>query len=106
MTSSAPTSRSASKQKLCGAIFDSPKKRAQLAETEHLISAPDFWNQPERSQKLMQERKRLEESLASDAQVLSMLADLETLFELSREGEAVAAEVEFEMAKLRERLSA
>jgi peptide chain release factor 2 len=54
----------------------------------------------------MQDRKRLEESLASDALILSMLSDLETLFELSREGEAVAAEVESEMAKLRQRLSA
>ena len=53
----------------------------------------------------MQDRKRLEESLASDALILSMLSDLETLFELSREGEVVAAEVESEMAKLRERLS-
>jgi peptide chain release factor 2 len=53
----------------------------------------------------MQERKRLEETIASDALILSMLADLEALFELSREGEVVAAEVESEMAKLRERLS-
>jgi peptide chain release factor 2 len=53
----------------------------------------------------MQDRKRLEESLASDALILSMLSDLETLFELSREGEVVAAEVESEMAKLRGRLS-
>jgi peptide chain release factor 2 len=53
----------------------------------------------------MQDRKRLEESLASDALILSMLSDLETLFELAREGEAVAVEVESDMAKLRERLS-
>ena len=53
----------------------------------------------------MQDRKRLEESLASDALILSMLSDLETLFELAREGEAVAGEVESEMAKLRGRLS-
>jgi peptide chain release factor 2 len=53
----------------------------------------------------MQDRKRLEESLASDSLILSMLADLETLFELSREGEVVAAEIESEMANLRERLS-
>jgi peptide chain release factor 2 len=53
----------------------------------------------------MQDRKRLEESLASDAQILSMLSDLETLFELAREGETVAGEVESDMAKLRERLA-
>jgi peptide chain release factor 2 len=105
MISNASTCRSASKLKLCGAIFDSPKRKSQLAETEHLISAPDFWNQPERSQKLMQERKRLEEAIASDAHILSMTSDLETLFELSREGENVAGEIESEIVRLRERLA-
>ena len=41
----------------------------ELARTEDQISAPDFWSQPEVSQKVMQERKRLEESIESDKQV-------------------------------------
>jgi hypothetical protein len=46
--------RSASRLKLCGAIFDAAGKLKQLARTEAEISAPDFWNQPEKSQKVMQ----------------------------------------------------
>jgi len=52
----------------------------------------------------MQERKRLEEDILSDAFIRSMTSDLETLFELSREGEPVAAEIAAEMDKLRGRL--
>ncbi|RPI19881.1 MAG: peptide chain release factor 2 [Acidobacteriales bacterium] len=87
------------------AIFDSPTKQTQLAEIEQQVSAPDFWNQPEKSQKLMQDRKRLEEAITNDAYIRSMTSDLETLFELSREGEPVLSEIQGEVKKLRERLA-
>ena len=58
-----------------------------MLELEKQISDPDFWNQPEKNQKVMQERKRLEEGLADEAQVASLTSDLDTLFELGREGE-------------------
>jgi peptide chain release factor 2 len=53
----------------------------------------------------MQDRKRLEEAVASDAFIRSMTSDLETLFELSREGESVLPEIQQEMGQLRERLA-
>ena len=102
--SNASLSRSASKQTLCGAIFDAPAKRALLAKTADQIAAPDFWNQPEKSQKLMQERKRLEQSLADERQIAGASSDLETLFELGKEGEDVAAELDREMKALAARL--
>lgn len=102
--SNASLSRSASKQTLCGAIFDAPTKRALLAKTADQIAAPDFWNQPEKSQKLMQERKRLEQSLTDERQIAGAASDLETLFELGKEGEDVAAELDREMKALAARL--
>jgi peptide chain release factor 2 len=59
-----------------------------------VISAPDFWNNPEKSQKIMQERKRLEEAIANDERVKSLTEDLDTLFELAREGEDVSADIQ------------
>jgi peptide chain release factor 2 len=56
---------------------------------EKQIAAPDFWLQPEKSQRIMQERKRLQEAITNEAFIRSMSSDLETLFELSREGEPV-----------------
>jgi peptide chain release factor 2 len=98
------TLRSASRPTLCGAIFDAPGKKAELAKTEQQISDPDFWNQPEKSQKIMQDRKRLEESLAQEAEVARLTSDLDTLFELGREGENVLADIERELKTFETRL--
>ncbi|HEX7066891.1 MAG TPA: peptide chain release factor 2 [Candidatus Limnocylindria bacterium] len=78
-------------------IFDAPKQKTRLAETENQISSPDFWNQPEKSQKVMQERKRLEDAVANDRRIASMTDDLDTLFELAREGEDVSEEISREL---------
>jgi peptide chain release factor 2 len=45
----------------------------------------------------MQDRKRLEQAIESDRRLGSGLSDLDTLFELLREGEDVAADLEREM---------
>ena len=42
----------------------------------------------------MQDRKRLEEAIANDDRIRSLTDDLDTLFELAREGENVAADIE------------
>src|ERR1700730_8017164 len=78
----------------CGGIFDSAAKQAELNKTEKLIYEPDFWNQPEKSQKVMQDRKRLEEAIGHDASIASLTSDLDTLFELAHEGEKVQPDIE------------
>ncbi|MGA2182895.1 MAG: peptide chain release factor 2 [Bryobacteraceae bacterium] len=77
--------------------LDAPNKRAELARSEQQISDPDFWNQPEKSQDVMQKRKRLEEGIAREAEVASLTSDLDTLFELAREGEDVLGDIEREI---------
>ena len=99
------TSCSASRPTLCGAIFDPPNKRAQLEKLEEQISAPDFWNQPAKSQKILQERKRLEEALRDDSTITASTSDIETLLELCREGEDVGADLARELKSFRERLA-
>ncbi|MBI5281493.1 MAG: peptide chain release factor 2 [Candidatus Solibacter usitatus] len=81
--------------------LDTANKRKQLAEIEEQISAPDFWNNQEASQKLMQERKRLEGALAQETSVTTLVSDIDTLFELGREGEDIGAELVKEIEKLR-----
>jgi peptide chain release factor 2 len=104
MSSNEPSLRSASRPTLCGAIFDAPSKKSQLAKLEEQIAAPDFWNSPDKSQKVMQDRKRLEEAIADEAKVASITSDLETLFELAHEGENVIGEIERELGQYRDRL--
>ncbi|HEX4595617.1 MAG TPA: peptide chain release factor 2 [Bryobacteraceae bacterium] len=84
--------------------LDASGKKTQLAKTEQQISDPDFWNQPEKSQKVMQDRKKLEQSIAEDAEVSRLTSDLDTLFELGREGENVTVDLEREMKTFSERL--
>jgi len=92
--------RSASRPKLCGAIFDAPAKREELKKTEAEISGPDFWNQPEKSQRIMQQRKRLEEDIQHSTSVAAATSDIDTLFELAREGESVNGDLERELKSL------
>jgi peptide chain release factor 2 len=45
----------------------------------------------------MQERKRLEEQITQDKEIAGLTSDLDTLFELAREGESVAGDIEREI---------
>ena len=78
----------------CGGIFDAPGLQRKLTTLEERIGQPDFWSQPEKSQKVMQDRKRLEESIANDVRIRSLTEEMDTLFELAREGENVSGDIE------------
>ncbi|HEV2198651.1 MAG TPA: peptide chain release factor 2 [Bryobacteraceae bacterium] len=80
--------------------LDAPLRKSQLAALEDQINAADFWAQPEKSQKVMQDRKRLEEQVGQDGKIAALTSDLETLFELAREGESVNGDLEREMQDL------
>jgi len=81
----------------CGGIFDAPTQKQKLTKLEEQIAQPDFWSQPEKSQKIMQDRKRLEESIANDDRIRRLTEDLDTLFELAREGEDVHGDIARDM---------
>ena len=98
--------RSVSRLRLCGAIFDGPAKQKALTDLESEIGDPEFWNNPEKSQRVMQERKRLEQAITHSAQVAHAMSDIDTLFELSKEGEDVATEIEREFNLLEQQLEA
>ncbi|HEY7338526.1 MAG TPA: peptide chain release factor 2 [Bryobacteraceae bacterium] len=80
--------------------LDASSRKTQLGKLEQEINNPDFWSQPEKSQKIMQERKRLEEQIAQDHKIASQTSDLDTLFELAREGENVNGDLEKEIRAL------
>jgi peptide chain release factor 2 len=96
--------RSAVRQLPSGAIFDASKKKSQLTELEKQLSAPDFWSNPEKSQKVMQDRKKLEQSVADDQKIAALTDDLDTLFELAREGENVNGDISRELKSYSELL--
>lgn len=73
-----------------------------MERIEEQISAPEFWNNQEESQKVMQERKRLEAAVDQDKKVASLVSDIDTLLELGKEGEDVAADLHRDLQKLKE----
>jgi peptide chain release factor 2 len=90
--------------KLSGAIFDASNKRKELSNLEGEINAPDFWNNPEKSQRIMQQRKRLTEAIDNSTAVATAASDIDTLFELAREGESVNGDLEREIRAFEQKL--
>jgi peptide chain release factor 2 len=76
--------------------------RAQLAEVEKQVADPSVWSDQARSQTLMRQRKRLEDSLAMDSDLARRMEDIRAYFDLAREGEAVTGELQKEINDLRE----
>jgi peptide chain release factor 2 len=87
---------------ICGSIFDAPRLHEQLAEVEKKTSDPNFWSNPEQSQQVMRERKRIEAALANEADLARRMQDIEAYFELAREGESVEQDLRREIDKLRD----
>ncbi|HXA78583.1 MAG TPA: peptide chain release factor 2 [Candidatus Acidoferrales bacterium] len=69
----------------CGVIFDSESARKQIAELELKINAPEFWQDQEKAQSLLQQRKLLEERANADTALGGKASDLDTYFHLARE---------------------
>jgi len=86
----------------CGAFFDAPGGHRELETLEKKIAQPEFWQDQEGAQKVLSARKRLLETIGRDETLARRLADVETYFELAREGENVAAELGTELATLRQ----
>jgi peptide chain release factor 2 len=85
----------------CGVFFDAPERRRELDAIEKQIAQPDFWQDPEASQKILPNRRRLEETLEADGRLERMLSDIAAYFELAREGESVGDDLRAELAALR-----
>ncbi len=100
--SNANTPPSKTRSETFGSIFDAPKLRLQLEEVEKKVADPAFWANPEQSQQVMRERKRLESTLSTEADLARRTDDIAAYFELAREGENVDAELRRELADLRE----
>ena len=84
----------------CGSIFDPSKARQQLDEIEKQIADPAIWSNPERSQTLMRERKRLDTILGTEQELGNRVSEIETYFELAGEGESVESDLKRELESL------
>ena len=70
---------------MCGAIFDAAAARRQLTALEAKINDPNFWQDQQKAQATLQERKRLEERISSERELERKSSDIETYFHLAQE---------------------
>src|ERR1700761_6581942 len=90
----------ATKCATCGSIFDPARIRRELSEIETKLADPKLRPAPAASQPLMRDRKRLEQLVADDEELLRRTSDIEAYFELAREGEDVLADLERDIKAL------
>jgi len=68
-----------------GVIFDVARSREIIASLEEKTSHPDFWQDQEQAQKVLQQRKAAEGVVASDEKLARTQSDIETYFNLAKE---------------------
>jgi len=66
-----------------GGFFDAPRKETELGNLEKQISEPDFWNDQETAQKIVQQRSRIEKSLERQKSFETSISDAEVLLEFA-----------------------
>ena len=64
-----------------------PARREELKRIENQASAPDFWNDQDAAQKLLQQRSRVEQKVGRHENFESQIADAGVLFEFAEEDE-------------------
>ena len=88
-----------------GGFFDVPAGRKELKQIEQQASAPDFWNNQEAAQKLLQDRSRLEKKIARQEHFESQVDDAGVLFEFAEEDENSIKELSSLLERLEHELS-
>ena len=66
-----------------GGFFDQPTKETELKKLETQISQPDFWDDTEKAQKIVQKRSRIERALEAQNKFETDVSDAEVLFEFA-----------------------
>ncbi len=83
-----------------GGIFDASAKQKELRRLETEISAPEFWNDSEQAQKVVQQRSRIEKALSQQENFDAAVSDAEVLFEFAETDENSLKELQSLIAKL------
>ena len=68
-----------------GASLNLDAKKERIAELSRYMEAPDFWDDPERSQKMTKELKSLEDTVKSYTTLSTQYDDISELIEMGYE---------------------
>ena len=88
-----------------GGFFDVAAGRAELKRIEVSAFSPDFWNDPEAAQALLQKRSILEKKIRRQEQFEGDIEDAEVLLEFAEEDEGSLKELRSLIERLEHGLS-
>jgi peptide chain release factor 2 len=80
-------------QLIYGGIFDSISPAEKISKLEQQSASPTFWNDSAEAQRILQQRRRLQESCDLSKSLVQRSDDLEVLFEWANSGENVTNEL-------------
>lgn len=83
-----------------GGFFDAPQKRIELEKLEAQVAEPNFWNDQEKAQKIVQQRSRVERAIQRQESFESGIADAEVLFEFAQTDPSSLNELDALLIKL------
>ena len=66
-------------------IFDVEQKQERLARLEHMLAAPDFWNDAAAARKVQMEHGRIQENVNAWKELASQWEEIEVLLDLAEE---------------------
>ena len=84
-TSSTATLTSRSAWNSSGVIFDAPSARTELTAIEEKVSDPNFWQDQEKAQAVLQHRKQIEDRVSAEDTLNRKMSDVETYFQLAEQ---------------------
>jgi peptide chain release factor 2 len=73
-----------------------------LTEVEKQAADPNLWSNPQKSQTVMREKKRLESALSTEGELSRRTDDISAYFDLAREGEKVNEDLRREIDGLKQ----
>jgi peptide chain release factor 2 len=88
-----------------GGFFDVAARKQELSNIEGQASAPDFWNDQDAAQKLLQRRSVLEKKIDRQEHFEAELSDAGVLFEFAEEDEASLKELRSLVERLEHEIS-
>ncbi|MDX6612308.1 MAG: peptide chain release factor 2 [Blastocatellia bacterium] len=88
-----------------GGFFDVPAGRQELTRIENQTAAPEFWNDQEAAQKLLQQLSVLKKKIQRQEQFESEVADAAVLFEFAEEDEESLKELQTLLQRVEQELS-
>jgi peptide chain release factor 2 len=88
-----------------GGFFDVAAGRVELTRIENQASSPDFWNDQEAAQKLLQKRTILEKKIQRQEHFESQMADAGVLFEFAEEDDESLKELRSLVERLEHEIS-